>query len=94
MTIDKRINQTVNSAVAPNLIKYQAVVYKGHTLGVLGKNSAGTQIIEVMCTNANSPSAVRAGENIYKPSNDDYRLATLSDFQEYRVVHSESFIVA
>lgn len=73
--------------------KVQAVVYQEHTLGLLGE-SFNKHCIDVLSTKSKSLGSTGHSQIIYSVDEKDYRQATLTDFKEYRVVHSDSYIVA
>jgi hypothetical protein len=74
------------------LNQVKAVVFKGHTLGLLGE-CFGKPSIEVLRTKAKGGTSTGHSENIYYVDSTDYRQATIADFVEYRVVHSDAYLI-
>lgn len=71
---------TINAVVA--------VVYKGHTLGLLNPTTHSIEILNVLCgiggiANINSP--------IRSVSESDYRFATMVDFDVFRVTYNSAY---
>jgi hypothetical protein len=78
-------------SIVPGTNKLTPVIYKEHTFGVLGQRS-GNPFIEVLRTNARNWSAIKSGETIDNIAGEDYRTATLADFEEYAINHSDNYI--
>lgn len=76
----------------PPVNAVQAVVYKGHTLGVIYESRAGA-CIEVLRTHSRHLATTNHSDIIHFVKEDEYRNATLADFNEYRVCHSECYLI-
>jgi hypothetical protein len=71
-----------------------AVVYKEHTLGTLFDMEAGKKGVEILrgLISKGAPLNVYNDPH-YCVDDNDYRLATLEDFETYRVVYHPSYLI-
>lgn len=73
--------------------KVQAVVYQENTLGLLGINGSRPSI-EILSTKSKSFGSTPHSSIIHSVDANDYREATLADFDRFRVCHSDCYLIA
>mgnify|MGYP000339023505 CR=1 FL=1 len=73
--------------------KVQAVVYQGHTLGLLGQ-SFNKPSIEILSTKSKAFGSTPHSMILHSVDRNDYREATLEDFKHFRVCHSDSYLIS
>lgn len=83
------MNSTTDSSVQP--FKVPAVVYKEHTLGTLS-STFGKPSIEVLNGLASKGGKSIMDSPILFVSEDDFRPASLRDFEVFGVVYSDCYI--
>jgi hypothetical protein len=71
----------------------KSVAHKGVTLWLLGE-SFGKPSIEVLRSKAKGITSTAHSTILYSVDSNDYRQATLNDFKEFRVAHSNAYLIA